>query len=186
MTYRSSEQLMANMHLPLDILTEEEAGRIGSFVTIEVRRQGDAAIDVGYMMAAWLSAIHDKRVGNPMDLDMIIGWAKMLDPAANAATERFRVNPIWIGQESRQWRNLERQMELWMETVNSSTELFVPGVFNGGHDDATPNEWAYYEFENIHPFNDGNGRTGKIIFNWLNDTLLAPTWPHNFWGITNP
>jgi fido (protein-threonine AMPylation protein) len=49
----------------------------------------------------------------------------------------------------------------------------------------TPDE-AYLEFEEIHPFVDGNGRAGKIIFNWLADSLGDPKMPPNFWGIYNP
>jgi hypothetical protein len=48
---------------------------------------------------------------------------------------------------------------------------------------------AYKQFEWIHPFMDGNGRTGKIILNYLNGTMLDPIFPpSDLWGerIENP
>lgn len=47
-------------------------------------------------------------------------------------------------------------------------------------------EEAYFSFEEIHPFVDGNGRVGKIVLNWKNNTLDNPIWPTNKWGILNP
>jgi fido (protein-threonine AMPylation protein) len=44
----------------------------------------------------------------------------------------------------------------------------------------------YFEFEQIHPFKDGNGRTGKILYNYLCGTLDDPIMPPNFWGGNNP
>lgn len=51
----------------------------------------------------------------------------------------------------------------------------------------TPEE-AYLNFEEIHPFRDGNGRVGKIIFFYLRNEMDKPSHEvvPNPWGITNP
>lgn len=45
---------------------------------------------------------------------------------------------------------------------------------------------AYFSFEHVHPFPDGNGRSGKIVYNWIRGTLDEPEFPPNFWRIDNP
>lgn len=155
-----------------DLFSEEEVGRIGSFVAIETRRQHDGPYDVGFMLHAWMSAVHDKESDIELSLPMIIGWAKMIDPQANRGSMTFRTHPIFIGWEERSAVNLDRQMEMWLGAVKDNYYAKA--------------DYAYKAFEEIHPFSDGNGRTGKIIFNWLNNTLRNPTWPINFWGIDNP
>ena len=49
----------------------------------------------------------------------------------------------------------------------------------------TVDDW-YVAYEWIHPFGDGNGRTGKILHNWLNGTLDDPVLVPDYFGGGNP
>jgi hypothetical protein len=49
-------------------------------------------------------------------------------------------------------------------------------LFTHGVDCLTPQEF-YEEYETIHPRENGNGRVGKVLFNWLASTLLTPAFP---------
>ncbi len=51
------------------------------------------------------------------------------------------------------------------------------GLVDQGED---ADEW-FRQYEEIHPFRDGNGRTGNILWNWLRGTLDKPEMPPNFW-----
>jgi fido (protein-threonine AMPylation protein) len=63
----------------------------------------------------------------------------------------------------------------------------VEGVAEGQFDELvdTVDEW-YLAFEWIHPFRDGNGRTGKVLHNWLNGTLDDPVLVSDYFGAGNP
>lgn len=172
---------MTNLDL---CLSPEEVRRIATFVAEEVRRQGDGPRDVGYMMDAWMDAIVQQRAGVGLTVGLIEGWARKIDPSANSYG--MRTGPIWIGTKERTATGLIERMYLWAEAVKD--EAFTPDFASDNPPPAgvTGSDLAYKAFEEIHPFYDGNGRTGKIIYNWLNGTLLDPVWPFNWWGVSNP
>jgi hypothetical protein len=40
----------------------------------------------------------------------------------------------------------------------------------------------YVMYENIHPWQDGNGRSGKVLYNWIHGTLLDPVLVDDYFG----
>lgn len=133
------------------------------YVTEEVRRQGhdihslDGIQRVAWMLDAWICAIEDRR-RRPIIVDAEY-LGKFVEREKNR--DGFRKCGVRVGRRiCPQPKDVPDLLDrLWQ------------------HRDAmTPLEF-YKEFELIHPFVDGNGRTGKILLNWLNGTLLDPIFP---------
>lgn len=61
----------------------------------------------------------------------------------------------------------------WREIPRLMAQLFEAQF------DITPEEF-YQRFEEIHPFEDGNGRVGSLLYNILNDTIQDPIHPPEF------
>jgi len=61
----------------------------------------------------------------------------------------------------------------------------VPGLMHFWHKQLVPMlspRGAYLTFELIHPFRDGNGRTGKVIYNMLLNSMEDPQFPPDYFG----
>ena len=132
----------------------------------EVRRQEDTQWHVFRMLDAWNYARNLAGEFAYPDKDHILEIGRRMDEANELG---FREKPIWIGG----------QINLPLRIPERIEELL------DGVDELSPDSF-YYQFEIIHPFIDGNGRTGKVLYNWLNRSLNDPVWPRNFWGISNP
>lgn len=139
---------------------------VPDYIREEVRRQGRGPVQVDWMLEAWHYTWNQDRLSLPL----IGRVGHLIEPEYNDGL--WRQVRIWAGtHEKAPPAAVPRLMEAWMEAVNDGR--FVPAE-------------AYYEFEEIHPFRDGNGRTGKVILNFLAGTMDEPVWPPNFWGISNP
>jgi Fic family protein len=140
------------------------------YIAREVHRQGDTALHVLFMAKAWEQAMQDKLMDLPVTPELIESWAKLVEPDKNR--DGFRTGPVWVG---------DHQAPLAIEVRPRLLDLCR--AIKDGERSA---DIAYYEFQRIHPFRDGNGRTGKILFCYLLNCLDAPVVPSNWFGISNP
>lgn len=158
-----------------NVFAGETELRIIEYVTEEVARQGhDLATSEGqrrieWMFGAWSWAVAESRRRLPTVQDASY-LGKLIEPEKNF--NGFRQCGVRVGP---------RICPPWQTVRALLDSLFA-------NKERVPLNF-YRDFEMIHPFVDGNGRTGKILLNWLNGTLCNPIFPPNdFWGewIRNP
>ena len=96
-------------------------------------------------------------------IPLILEIATIIEPSKNE--NGFRVQPITISttQEVRPVLDFER---LLTNLCDAASEMWI-----------SPEEF-YQEFEQLHPFNDGNGRLGAILYNYFlgkdSESLVVP------------
>ena len=71
----------------------------------------------------------------------------------------FREVTVFIGsRELMNYREIRKALEVWLNDVKTSVQ--VPGK------DGNNIKLDHITYESIHPFIDGNGRTGRMFMNW--------------------
>lgn len=139
----------------------------------ECEWQFSGEMSVAWMLGAWRIAqarAGQKLSGGPQFrpiLDDVVLLGKTVEPVKNK--KGFRLTNVRVGLSVKpDFHEVSRLMEALMDARLDMT----PGEF-------------FREYEEIHPFVDGNGRTGNILFNWVNGTLDDPVMPPDFWNQTH-
>lgn len=154
--------------------------RIAAFCAAEVTRQGhnifhveDGGVRLAGMLAAWRYASILAR--RRPKLEDVLQIAALVEPRNKSG---WRTCGVRVGSTfCPPWQEVPEAMErLWSRTDNLPL----------GADARTQWDEAYLSFQKIHPFVDGNGRTGKILHNWWLQTLDSPVLVADFFGHGNP
>src|SRR3990167_7622570 len=78
----------------------------------------------------------------------------------------FRQEQVWVGgREGKPWFVVSELIKNWCERVNGTINQTYPGNLTDDTLEAFIKK-DHIEYEKIHPFIDGNGRTGRIFMNW--------------------
>lgn len=141
--------------------------RVIEFCAIECQLQISGEHSVSWMCRAWSMAKLGASLGARPTPDLIEDLGILVEPVKNAGG--FRKAGVRVGRDVKgDWMLVPGQIEqLCLEHAHG---IPMPHT-----------EW-FRRYEEVHPFIDGNGRTGQILFNWLNGTLDAPVWAPNFWN----
>lgn len=134
------------------------------FSSIECKMQMSGELSVMRMVDAFVYA-HENKDRWPTVAD-VLEIGRLIEPYDNV--NGFRRCSVRIGSDIlADWEEIPRRMVSLQEAIR--------------YPYTTPDEW-FYAYERCHPFIDGNGRSGAVIYSWLSGTLEDPDWPPNFFN----
>lgn len=123
-------------------------------------QQDDSAESISGFKIAYIIAYTAVYKAWEVDIDLILMLGKLTKPDRNS--KGFRKTPVVFsnGKSGAPYSEIERML---------NNLLQAKGII-------TPLEF-YVEFEKIHPFEDGNGRVGALLYNIFNGTIFDPVLP---------
>lgn len=131
------------------------------FCALECKRQQSGEESVADMCSAFHYAFDDGKITAPISLSFIKELGQIVEPKKNVYG--FRTVPVYFGDPTKQAVNPDQIITALSSLINNGYTL-------------TALNW-YVEFEKIHPFLDGNGRVGAILYNIKNRTMKNPVIP---------
>lgn len=119
--------------------------------------------------AATLISITEIR--NTHQLAMQRAWEIAPHPDASAdeqpgAFRRHDIRPFSGGMVPPPWVDVSPQLTTWVDTANRAGSAITSGAISADEIPVTLAE-LHSSFERIHPFIDGNGRTGRLVLNLI-------------------
>lgn len=145
-------------------------GKVVRWAANEAEHQNSGALSVVWLIDGWYflwpnRAEYWNEVGGPTIKEIQI-LGSLVEPRTNVV-DSFRTTNVLVGErfsKTTPWREIPRQMELLV----------------AAWPDLESDVW-YEEFEKIHPFADGNGRVGSLLWNAHRGSLENLEVPPDFW-----
>jgi hypothetical protein len=174
------------------LLTAEQL-RLVKYCAQEVERQHASPVAVYWLVNAF--AVTSRTLANRMlTAEIVEEIGRLVEPIANMTG--FRECAVRVGHHIPPVGKtlINSFMNEWCGYVNTLDRIALinlavrlePKVKDVVPDDAELPDAAYVAFQTIHPFRDGNGRTGKVLRAMIRGDLTDPTLPPNYFNIKNP